>query len=235
LQVRLFLRVWLYGQPWMQGIYFAVRNRISMYLHASTPDLFFCMSYLSYSRCCISLLTLVASAGLLLAGCGGQDTNNTASAATKNNTAKAADYLSISGDSVLLPPFTIALQLSKNAEEKLLREKETLVITASFSGQLKDTASAQYREWGSLPLASTVVETDTGRTVKFEHVKFARAKLDSLADRDVSVLVHVYSGRRSTADNLLDFSILFDKMSAVKMRTIPLTGRLLNEVVSLAK
>jgi hypothetical protein len=189
-----------------------------------------------FNTCFILLLLwFAAAASLLLTACGGQDAKNNAVSMAKKTTESSADYLSISGDSVLLPPFTIVVQLSKNAEEKLLTDNETLIIAASFSGQPKDTLSAEYHEWGSLPLATVIIETDTVRTILFDHVKFARTKLDSLAHKDISVLVNVRSGRHSTPDNLLDCSILFDKMSVVRMRTVPLTGRLINEADSLAR
>ena len=64
-------------------------------------------------------------------------------------------------------------------------------------------------------------------------IKCSKAKYDSLADKDIRVLVNIYSGRRSTADNLLDCAILSQKMSVVKGRTIPLTGKLISETDTL--
>jgi len=148
-------------------------------------------------------------------------------------TAAAAGYVQIRGDSVLLPPFEIEVSLSTRANAQLLRDKESIIVAAWFSGKPIDTTSKEYAESGELFIKSWQVELDSNRVAKFEGIRFSKAAYDSLADKDIRVLVNVFSGRRSSPDNLLDCHILSDKMSAVNNRTFVLTGKLIGEPDSL--
>lgn len=107
-----------------------------------------------------------------------------------------------------------------------------MLVTAWFSGMPKDTTSKEFREWGEMFIRSFSIELDTGRIARFEGVKFSRAIYDSLADRDIKVLVNVYSGRRSSPDNLLDGEIVSEKISTVKGKTMRLAAKLISESAS---
>lgn len=141
-----------------------------------------------------------------------------------------AGYLKINGDSLVIPSFEIELSLSPKANEKLRTRKESIIVAAYFSGQPKDTTSKEYMESGAMSLAEAKEELmGEDRTAKFENVKFPRSLYDSLADKDIQVLINIYSGRRSGPDNLLDCDILQEKMSAVKEKKFTLKGKLISE------
>ncbi len=145
----------------------------------------------------------------------------------------AENYLTADTDSVLIPSFAVEVSLSEKATEKLLAERESMLVTAWFSGIPKDTASKEFREWGEVFIRSFSVELDTGHIARFDGVKFSRAIYDSLASKDIRVLVNIYSGRKSSPDNLLDCEILSERMSAIKGRTLQLAGKLISEADSL--
>lgn len=144
-------------------------------------------------------------------------------------------YLTLDKDSLLIPAFSIEVSLSQKANEKLSSSKETIIVAAWFSGLPKDTTSKEYAESGEMFLASARVELSNSRIASFEGIKFSRAAYDSLADKNISVLINVFSGRRTTQDNLLDCNILSKKMSAVRGRKFILAGKLIGEPDSLAR
>ncbi|MFT3935943.1 MAG: hypothetical protein QM726_20100 [Chitinophagaceae bacterium] len=158
-------------------------------------------------------------------------------AADKKNetTITTADpgYLKPDGDSVSIPALSIAVALSQKATERLLQDKESIVIDAWFSGHPKDTASKEYKESGGIFLKASHVEVDTARAVVIDGLKFHRNLYDSLADKDIRVLVNIYSGRKSGPDNILDCEILSEKISVVKDKRNTLSCRLINEADSL--
>lgn len=154
---------------------------------------------------------------------------NTGTGKTAEAPGPDENYLMADNDSVLIPSFNVAVKLSEKAEEKILNAKESILVTAWFSGLPRDTSSKEFREWGEVFIRSFSVELDTGRTARFEGLKFSRAVYDSLAGKDIKVLVSVYSGRKAFPDNLLDCEILSEKMSAVKGRTMQLPGKLISE------
>lgn len=154
---------------------------------------------------------------------------------TSKTSLPVADYFTPAGDSLIVPSFQIEVGLSQQAKDKLSKDKETIIAAAWFSGIPKDTLSKEYAESGELFLQSAQVELDTGSVASFENIKFSKAKYDSLADKDIRVLINMYSGRHSSPDNLLDCSILSDKMSAVRGQKFVLACKLIGETDSLPK
>jgi len=146
----------------------------------------------------------------------------------------STNYFKIDGDSLVIPSFDIEVSLSEKANEKLRSDKETVVVTAWFSGQPSDTSSKEYAASGAMFIRSARIELSNSRVATFGGIKFSQASYDSLAGKDISVLVTIFSGRRSTQDNLLDCAILAEKMSVVKGRKFILEGKLIAEPDSLA-
>ncbi len=136
-------------------------------------------------------------------------------------------FLQIEGDSVLIPDFEIEVRLSPNAEKKLKDDKETVIVSAMFSGIPKDTTSEDYQ--GQIGIKNYNIELTGQRIGQFTKIKFHRSILDKLADNDIYLLINVYSGRRSTENNLLDCEILEDKMSVIKGKKFILKGKLIGE------
>ena len=139
-------------------------------------------------------------------------------------------YYKIAGDSLVIPPFEIEVSLSQKANERLKKGKESIIVWAYFFGKPKDTTLKEYLKSGGISLASTQIElTGDERVAKIENVKFSKSLYDSLADKDIQVLINVYSGRRSSPDNLLDCDLLEQKMSLVRDKKFTLKGKLIGE------
>ncbi len=62
---------------------------------------------------------------------------------------------------------------------------------------------------------------------RFDSIRFSRELYDQLADKDIQLAVNIYSGRRSSRDNLLDFDPAFDKISNVVNKQIIIKGKLI--------
>ena len=176
---------------------------------------------------------LLLAAFAMAVSCGAPDNGRQLQHAREPAAATTSqEYLVVSGDSVLLPAFAVEAQLSKAAIEKLREKRETVIVNARFSGIPKDTASKEFREWGEMLVKSHSIELDTAYTARFEGIRFPKKLYDLLLEKDIRVMVHIYSGRRTTTDNLLDAGILSGKMSAVKGRTLQLPGKLISEADS---
>lgn len=138
-------------------------------------------------------------------------------------------YLQLDGDSVLIPDFEIEVSLSPNAEKKLKSINETVIVSAMFSGVPKDTTSEEYLIWGQIGISEYRVELTDQRMARFEKVRFHSSWLNKLADKDIYILINVFSGRRSTENNLLDCEFLQDKMSVIKGKKFTIKGKLIDE------
>ncbi|CAN5214971.1 hypothetical protein BH09BAC3_BH09BAC3_26080 [soil metagenome] len=148
----------------------------------------------------------------------------------KPEESKLLDGFKVSGDSIALPSFKIAIELSDKAEKKLTRDNETIVVQAYLSGTPKDSApSLLVDEMGQMNLGSPSVELKRPGTAVFKSVKISRKSYDLLANNDFHVLINVFSGRRSTELNLLECDILEASITEVNSRKHVLKGKLIGE------
>ena len=134
-------------------------------------------------------------------------------------------YFKFDNDSVTVLPFEIAITLSPKAKDKIITSKETIIVNVSLSGSPKDKKLIS--EDGNFYVASAEQEITYGQIAKFDNIKFSRKIYDQLIDKDVSVNVFFYSGRKSSKDNLLSGNILSDKISNVVTKQFELTGKLI--------
>lgn len=172
--------------------------------------------------------TVAAAAMVWNMGCGTPTDAGHADKATVRS-AGPVEYLISEGDSLRIPGFTIQLQLSRQATAALAGNHETVIVHAWFNGQPKDTSTAEYHESGEMFLCEKKTELDTARTVVIDGLKISKKQFDALSDKDISVLVNVYSGRRAGPDNILNCDIIAEKMSRLKGQTVMLEGKLIAE------
>jgi len=149
---------------------------------------------------------------------------------TKEKTEKpvtVSDYFKVIGDSAEIPSFEIETQLSEKAEKRLKEKKESVIVTAYFSGTPKD--STKYMDDGEYAVGTHSIELTDSRIAKFSDVKISKEMYESLADKDIQLLINVYSGRRSSKMNLLDCDILAKPVSEAKGQKFILKGKLIGE------
>lgn len=133
----------------------------------------------------------------------------------------------IGKDSVTIAPFEIGVILSPKAAAAINKGKETIIISLSFTGTPKDSATASFQEDGSFFVVSAEKEISYGQLAQFDHVKFSKKLYNRLADKDIDMDVNVFTGRKSSPDNLLDCEFLSDKISNVVNKKFILRGKLI--------
>jgi hypothetical protein len=158
-----------------------------------------------------------------------QDTSvlNTTLAKPETVPSTKLGYYTLEGDSVVVPPFEIEISLSKKAEERIIGSNETIIVDVLLEGTPKDSSAVQLEEKGSFYVGSTKREISYGQIARFDDLKFPKEKYDQLSDKDVDLIVNVYSGRKSSTDNLLHCDFLGDKISNVINKRFTLNGKLI--------
>jgi len=138
-------------------------------------------------------------------------------------------YLKIVGDSVEIPSFEIALKLSEKAEEKLKADTESVVVIAYFSGKAIADIPEKYADMADygFNFLTCKIELTDERVARFEHIKFSKELYDLLADKDITLLINVVSGRKSSEYNILDCETLENSMSNVMGKRFTLNGTLI--------
>jgi hypothetical protein len=136
-------------------------------------------------------------------------------------------YFKFDKDSVTVLPFEIDVLLNEKAKGKIINNKETMIINVSLTGTPKDTTLNA--EDGQFYVASAEKEITYGQVAKFDNIKFSRKTFDQLTQKNVYLNVFVYSGRKSSPDNLLDCNIIADSISNIVNKKFTITGKLIGD------
>ena len=135
-------------------------------------------------------------------------------------------------DSIIVPTFEIQLNLTQKAEKKLKDQNETVIIDVEFIGEpnkrITETKKFEiYDENGDLTIGSKRVELEKERTIKFENCKVSKSLLELLKNKTYEVRINVFSGRKSSEDNLIDCDFLQENIELIKNKRIILNGKLI--------
>lgn len=136
-------------------------------------------------------------------------------------------FYTIEGDSLVVPPFEIDISLSNKARERITSKNETLVVDVFLNGTPKDPSKAEFEEDGSFFVGSSQKEISYGQIAKFDNLKFPRKIYDQLVDKDADFNINVYTGRKSSPDNLIDCEFLSGKLSSLINQRKRLVGKLI--------
>jgi hypothetical protein len=128
------------------------------------------------------------------------------------------------------PGFSVRVTLSDKADKLLTAQKETIIVAAYFSGSPKPGTPKKYlSEIGQIDLGEAHVEVAPGEIAKFGTIRMRQDSL-SYVDKDgPQLLINVYSGRKSSKDNLLDCGIYEDAIAPIEGKTIPIACKLIGE------
>lgn len=138
------------------------------------------------------------------------------------------DFYEVDGDSIVIPTFEIEVSNSPKVNQMLRSRKETVIVSAMFNGEPLNTQDRD--EIGMMPVLDHNIElTGNNRIARFEGLKFSRKQLGKLADKDINLLINVYSGRKSSQDNLLDCGFMEMKASGFGNKRFVLGCKLIGE------
>jgi len=183
------------------------------------------------------ILPLLILPGILLYACSNNKQENPnssqddSSGQIKNRTAgdrpAKTDYYTIQGDSLLIAPFEVEIVLSPKAKNRIVLDKETIIVNVVFDGTPKQSPELHLEEDGSFFVGTASKEVEYGEVVRFDSIKIPKAIYDQLADKDFTVGVSAYSGRKSSENNLINCDPLFDNISRIVNKKFIVKGKLI--------
>ncbi|MCC6726142.1 MAG: hypothetical protein IT258_16665 [Saprospiraceae bacterium] len=136
----------------------------------------------------------------------------------------------VKGNEMVIFPFEIEVSNSAKAEKLLTGKKETLIVSANFWGVPKDPKEKEKGEDGMVSFVNKDIElTGDNRLARFEGLTFNKSLLSKVEDKDIFLLINVFSGRKSSNDNLLNCGILETKVSQVVNKRFVLGCKLISE------
>jgi hypothetical protein len=126
--------------------------------------------------------------------------------------------------------FSVGVTLSDKAGKLLTDDKETIIAAAYFSGFPKPGTPRKYlSDIGQVDLGEAHVEISPGTVAKFGPVKLKQDALNQVDTKGPQLLINVYSGRKSSPNNLLDCGIYEDALAPIEGKTIPIACKLIGE------
>jgi len=128
------------------------------------------------------------------------------------------------------PGFSVVVSLSEKSKAKLLQGHGTIIVAGYLSGDPKKGAPKKITdEIGQINLGEIKSEVQPGQVAKFDEVKMKKDPLVWVDANGPQLLINVYSGRRSSKDNLLDCGIYEGALKSAQGTTIPIACKLIGE------
>ena len=141
-----------------------------------------------------------------------------------------SDIYGVQGNDLVIPPFEIEVHSNARADKTLAKRKETIIVSAMFWATPVDPREKAKGENGMVSVLKKDIELRGDKHIaRFEGLKFDKNLLKKIEDRDINLLINIFSGRKSSQDNLLDCGILEMKASQFANKRFVLGCRLIGE------
>ncbi len=129
-----------------------------------------------------------------------------------------------------LPGFDVKIRLSPRAMADLTRRRETIVVDVSFEGGPRPGAPKNLTsDMGEvIGLGEQEVEVAPGATARFSKVQANQEAL-KWVNGTPNILINVFSGRKSSGDNLLECGIYEGPLSTIADSVLPIDCKLIGE------
>ncbi len=132
--------------------------------------------------------------------------------------------------SATTPGFTVSITYSQKARSTLEARHETVIVAGYLYGSPKENTPKRYvDDVGQVDLGEVKSEIAPGATATFDRLKPNQALLKWLDSDGLQLNINVYSGRKSSNDNLLDCGIYDGPLKAVQGQSIGISCKLIAE------
>jgi len=127
------------------------------------------------------------------------------------------------------PGFAVDVTYSERAKKLLVENKETVVAAAYLSALPKPGALKKYVDHiGEVGLGECRAEAAPGENLRFGEIQLDKAALAQTAG-EPQLLINVFSGRKSSENNLLDCGIFEDSLKSAQGKALPIACKLIGE------
>ena len=126
-------------------------------------------------------------------------------------------------------PFTVAVGLSTQAATSLATIKETVVVAAYYYGLPAKGYESKADEMDEIQLGEEDVNLPGAGTASFTGAAIQTARLPFIKDGEIQVLINVFSGRKSSTNNLLDCGFFEGSVAEAAKKPLKLQCSLIAE------
>jgi hypothetical protein len=129
-----------------------------------------------------------------------------------------------------VPGFTVTITYSQKAMATLVAGKETVIVAGYLSGfPIQGTPKQDVDHLGQIDMGEVKNEIAPGATATFDRIKLNPTLMKWVDNQGPQLLINVYSGRKSSPNNLLDCGIYEGALKAIQGQSIPISCKLIGE------
>ncbi|MGD1062302.1 MAG: hypothetical protein ABR860_03500 [Terracidiphilus sp.] len=129
-----------------------------------------------------------------------------------------------------VPGFTVTITCSQKAMATLVSGRETVIVVGYLYGFPKQGTPKKYvDEVGQVDMGEVKDEIAPGAAAAFDRIKLDPAMKKWFDSQGLQLLINVYSGRKSSPNNLLDCGIYEGALKAIQGQSIPISCKLIGE------
>jgi hypothetical protein len=130
-----------------------------------------------------------------------------------------------------VPGFTVTVTYSEKATATLAASKETVIVAGYlYAFPIPGTPKQDVDHMGQIDMGHELKkEIALGATATFDSVKLDQPMMKWMNSQGPQLLINVYSGRKSSPNNLLDCGIYEGALKAVQGTSIPIACKLIGE------
>jgi hypothetical protein len=130
----------------------------------------------------------------------------------------------------IVPGFTVTVTYSQKATATLAAGKETVIVVGYLYGfPIQGTPKQDVDHMGQIDMGEVKKEIAPSAVAKFDSVKLNQPMIKWMNTQGPQLLINVYSGRKSSPNNLLDCGIYEGALKAVQGTSIPISCKLIGE------
>ncbi|HVN92521.1 MAG TPA: hypothetical protein VMT38_02435 [Terracidiphilus sp.] len=129
-----------------------------------------------------------------------------------------------------LTSFTVKITYSQKAMDTLVASKETVIVAGYLTASpIPGTPKKYVDHVGEIGMGTVHKEIAPGEIATFAGVEPTPAMTKWVDSSGPQLLINVYSGRKSSPNNLLDCGIYEGSLKAAQGKTIPIACKLIGE------
>lgn len=127
--------------------------------------------------------------------------------------------------------FSVNVTYSQKASSALAAGKETVIVAGYLYGfPLQGTPKKYVDHMGQMSIGDDIKqEISPGAIATFGTIKFDEAMLKWMDSRGPQIVINVYSGRKSSPNNLLDCGFYEGPLKAIQGTSLPISCKLIGE------
>ncbi len=104
-----------------------------------------------------------------------------------------------------------------------------IVVGYLYGFPIQGTPKQDVDHVGQIDMGEVKKEIAPGATATFDRVKLNQAMMKWIDSQGPQLLINVYSGRKSSPNNLLDCGIYEGSLKAIQGQSIPIACKLIGE------